>query len=202
MNLLELKEKLKQLQMLMIENNVINVSKEELNIEIDKRKIQNEILQDENSKYQSQINKVKKARKMLSLYTAIYYILIMVLVSINLTTAIFLNHILSTLFSFGGITLTYLYMVYDDVKVLSNNDINFYKRMIKENNHICKENEIVIKLLDGNLRDYIKRSYQIRCLVEEILNELNKNCINSVDSQRILDKKDYDNNQKSLTKKL
>ena len=131
MNLLELKEKLKQLQMLMIENNVINVSKEELNIEIDKRKIQNEILQDENSKYQSQINKVKKARKMLSLYTAIYYILIMVLVSINLTTAIFLNHILSTLFSFGGIILTYLYMVYDDVKVLSNNDINFYKRMIK-----------------------------------------------------------------------
>ena len=202
MNLLELKEKLKQLQMLMIENNVINVSKEELNIEIDKRKIQNEILQDENSKYQSQINKVKKARKMLSLYTAIYYILIMVLVSINLTTAIFLNHILSTLFSFGGLTLIYLYLVYDDVKVLSNNDINFYKRMIKENNHICKENEIVIKLLDGNLRDFIKRSYQIRCLVEEILNELNKNCINSVDSQRILDKKDYDNNQKSLTKKL
>lgn len=202
MNLLELKEKLKQLQMLMIENNTINASKEELNIEIEKRKIQNEILQDENIKYQSQINKVKKARKMFSLSTAIYYILTIILIIINFTTAYFLNHILYTLFSFGGLTLIYLYVIHDDVKVLSKNDIKFYKKMIKDNNYICKENEKIIKVLDSDLRDVIKRLYQVRCLLKNVTNYLNKTYNKNVDSQSILDKKDNDEDQKALTKKL
>lgn len=202
MNLLELKEKFKQLQILLIENNTINASKEELNIEIETRKIQNEILQDENSKYQSQINKVKKARKMFSLSTAIYYILTMILIIINFTTAYFLNHILYTLFSFGGLTLIYLYVAHDDVKVLSKNDIKFYKKMIKYNNYICKENDKIIKVLDGDLRDAIKRSYQVRCLLENVINYLNKTYNNNVDSQMVLDQKDNDDNQKALTKKM
>ena len=60
---MNINEELKQLQILTIENNSVNISKEDLSIEIERIKVKNEMLKEENNKYRKQIEKVKKAKK-------------------------------------------------------------------------------------------------------------------------------------------
>ena len=55
---MNINEKLKQLQILTIENNSVNISKEDLSIEIERIKVKNEMLKEENNKYKKQIEKV------------------------------------------------------------------------------------------------------------------------------------------------
>lgn len=171
-----LKEKLKQLQFLIIENSSVTISKEELNLEIECLKNKNEILNEENIMYKNQINKVKKARKMFLLYTSIYYIAMISLVVINLSSGLFLKHILYTIGSFSGLAMLYLYASYDEVKILSRNDIRFYKKIIKNNNMKINENDIKINNLDKDLRDLIERNYKLKQALEKSYQDLNMIC--------------------------
>ena len=48
---MNINEELKQLRILTIENNSVNISKEDLIIEIERIKVKNEMLKEENNKY-------------------------------------------------------------------------------------------------------------------------------------------------------
>ena len=58
---MNINEELKQLQILTIENNSVNISKEDLSIEIERIKVKNEMLKEENNKYRKQIEIYKRA---------------------------------------------------------------------------------------------------------------------------------------------
>lgn len=190
-------EKLKQLQILTIENNSVNNLKEELCIEIERIKVKNEMLKEENNKYNKQIEMVKKAKKMFLLGTSLYNFAAILLLVIDFATGLFLNHLLYTIASFAGLTLIYLCSISDEVKILSRNDIRFYKKLIKENNKNFNKNEEKIKILDKDLSDLIKRSYDLRKKIEQICDNLN--CFNSVNLNR---EQNIDNYKNPLTKKL
>lgn len=188
----KLKEKLKKLKMLMIENNIVSKSKEELNIELERLNIKNEMLINENNKYEKQINKIKKAKKMFSLYTGSYYLFMILIVTINLSAELFLNHVMYTIGFVLGLTILYLYASYDEVKTLSRNDIRFYKHMIKNNNKEVNENDIKIKQLDNELKMLIQRSYELRQSLDSIcvtLDKVNNNDISLENEEKVLIKK-------------
>ena len=189
---MNINEELKQLQILTIENNSVNISKEDLSIEIERIKVKNEMLKEENNKYRKQIEKVKKAKKMFSLYTSLYYLFTILLLIINFATGLFLNHLLYTIASFAGLTLIYLYAISDEAKTLSRNDIRFYKKLIKENNKDFNKNDEMIKMLDKDLRNLIKRKK-----IEQTCENLS--CSNSVDLNK---EQNIDNYKNPLTKKL
>ena len=194
---MNINEELKQLQILTIENNSVNISKEDLSIEIERIKVKNEMLKEENNKYRKQIEKVKKAKKMFSLYTSLYYLFTILLLIINFATGLFLNHLLYTIASFAGLTLIYLYAISDEAKTLSRNDIRFYKKLIKENNKDFNKNDEMIKMLDKDLRNLIKRSYDLRKKIEQTCENLS--CSNSVDLNK---EQNIGNYKNPLTKKL
>ena len=194
---MNINEELKQLRILTIENNSVNISKEDLSIEIERIKVKNEMLKEENNQYRKQIEKVKKAKKMFSLYTSLYYLFTILLLIINFATGLFLNHLLYTIASFTGLTLIYLYAISDEAKTLSRNDIRFYKKLIKENNKDFNKNDEMIKMLDKDLRNLIKRSYDLRKKIEQTCENLS--CSNSVDLNK---EQNIDNYKNPLTKKL
>lgn len=189
-----LKEKLKQLKMLMIENSMTNISKDDLSIELERLNIKNEMLIDENNNYEKQINKTKRAKKMLYLYTGLYYLLMILLVTINLSTGLFLQHIIYTIGSIVGFTVLYLCASYDEAKTISRNDIRFYKYMIRNNNKEVKENDAKIKQLDNELKTIIQKSYELRKSLESLCISLD-----NLDNENNLE---CDDNVKVLTKKI
>lgn len=198
-----LKEKLKRLQSLMIEYSSVNISRDDLKLEVERKRIANEILQNQNNQYQNQIIKAKKAKRNFSLYTGLYYISNIIFVIINLINGFFLNHILYTIGSFTGLLLIYLYAVYDDAKILSKNDIKFYKRMIKNNMCQYNENNQIIKELDNDLKCLISRSYNLNIEMQQICDYISNNYCHGLDINKVntLSENVEISESKTLTKK-
>lgn len=156
---MDLKKELKHLQILMIEYNSVNMCKDDLEIVVDEEAIKNETLRKQNEMFQEQITKVKKAQKHLSINTALYYLSNIVLVITTLIGKLYLNNIFYVIGSFSCLAFIYLFAICSDARLLSKNDIRFYKKIIKKNNDEIDENDEIIRELNNNLRDLIKRSY-------------------------------------------
>ena len=144
-----------------------------------------------------------KAKRNFSLYTGLYYISNIIFVIINLMNGFFLNHILYTIGSFTGLLLIYLYAVYDDAKILSKNDIKFYKRMIKSNMCQYNENNQIIKELDNDLKCLISRSYNLNIEMQQICDYISNNYCHGLDINKVntLSENVEISESKTLTKK-
>lgn len=167
-----LKKQLNKLRLLMIEYSAVNMSKDDLKMEVESKIVENKCLIQQIEQYQRQIDKVKKSRKNLALYTGLYYLLNIIIVILNLVNGLFLNNILYTIGSFSGLLLIYLCLVHDDAKILSRNDIRFYKKMIKFNKCKCDSNDHIVKQLDNDLREMISRSYNLNQEIQKICNNI------------------------------